>query len=404
MSVITRMKKVWNAFTSRDPTRTVYHGSSYRPDQMRTLIHNDRSFLNRIIDRIAIDCSTIDIRHVRLNENEEYESDIRDSLDDIFSYQANIDQSGRDFVLDAIYSLLEEGHAALVPNETDENPDETDSFKVLSSRVGRIIEWMPEEVRIEVYNELKGEREQVVLPKRYVPIIQNPFYTIMNEYNSTMQRLIRCLSLLDQQNSETYSGKMNLIIQMPYSVRTPSKKKLVDERRAEIEAQLSDNKYGVAWIDSTEHIIQLNRPLENGLVEQVKELKTELLDQLGITMEILNGTANESTMTNYFSRIVEPILTFFVEEVSRKWISKTARTQGQSIRFFRDPFKLVSVTNIGDMADKLRRNEIMTSNEIRSKLGLMPSREERANDLANPNLNQPEGKEETKEVEEFQNL
>lgn len=396
------LKRARNIFTSRDPTKTkIYHGSFYRPEKTRRRIQNERSIVNAIINRFASDCATIDIKHVRVNEDGNFEEVIKDSLNDIFCRSANLDQSGRAFILDAVYSVLDDGCVALVPIEYDGDIYQSESYTVETCRVGKIVNWAPEEITVEVYNELSGRREEITLPKRIVPIIENPFSTIMNEPNSTLQRLIRVLNQLDRMNQEIAANRIDLIVKLPYSVKNPSKQKLAESRREDIIAQLTNSSYGIAYIDSTEQVIQLNRPVENNFWSQAKELKEDLFSQMGISLEILNGTADEKTMTNYYSRIIEPILTFFVEEIERKWISKTARTQGQAIRYFRDPFKLVPVGQMGDVADKFRRNEIMSSNEIRSKLGLPPSKDERADELANPNLNQPEDKNMKKRDREY---
>lgn len=381
-----RFKNAWNAFMNRAPTR-MYYGSSRRPDKIRRQIQNERSIVNMIYNRFSVDCSLIDIKHVRLDENYNYEDTIRDSLNDALNFRANADQTGRAMIQDAVYSMLDEGSVALLPIETEGNPEETDSYEVETIRVGKILEWSPYEIRAEAYNELTGRMEQLRVGKRYTPIIYNPFYEIMNEPNSTLQRFIRVLNQLDNMNDEICSGKIDLIVKLPYSVHSPARKKLANERRDDIEAQMTNSKYGIAYIDSTEQVIQLNRSLENNLWAQAKELKEDLFDQMGITMSILNGTADGNTMTNYYSRVIEPIMTALTEAIEVKWISKTARTQKQAIRFFRDPFKLIPVDRIGDVADKLRRNEIMSSNEIRSKIGLPPSKEARADILANPNLN-----------------
>lgn len=398
-----RFKNVWNAFMNRAPTR-MYYGSSRRPDKIRRQIQNERSIVNMIYNRFSVDCSLIDIKHVKLDKNYNYEDTIRDSLNDALNFRANADQTGRAMIQDAVYSMLDEGSVALLPIDTEGDPEETDSYKVETIRVGKILEWAPYDIRAEAYNELTGRMEQLRVGKRYTPIIYNPFYEIMNEPNSTLQRFIRVLNQLDGMNDEICSGKIDLIVKLPYSVKSPARKKIAEDRRDDIEAQMTNSKYGIAYIDSTEQVIQLNRSLENNLWAQAKELKEDLFDQMGITMSILNGTADGNTMTNYYSRIIEPIMTAITEAIEVKWISKTARTQKQAIRFFRDPFKLIPVDRIGDVADKLRRNEIMSSNEIRSKIGLPPSKEERADILANPNLNHTKGEISTgNKDEEIQN-
>lgn len=394
ISPIQRFKSAYNAFMGRDPTNTsmYYGGYGNRPDRTRHRIQNERSFVNSIYNRIAVDGSSIDIKHVKLNEDGHYESTIQDSLNRVLTLDANIDQTGRFLIRDLIFSMLDEGCIALFPTFTTIDPRINESFKILEARVGKIIEWYPDSVRLEVYNELTGKREQIVGEKRYIPIIENPFYSIMNEPNSTLQRFIRVINQLDSINEQNSSSKMNLIVQLPYITKTEAKQRLAEERRKSIEEQLTGSKYGIAYIDGTEKVIQLNRPIENDLWDQAKGLKEELLNQMGITMEILNGTADNKTMTNYYSRIIEPILTSITDEIERKWISKTAQTQMQGIRFFRDPFKLAPVLDIAEMADKLTRNEIMSSNEVRTKIGLSPSDDPKANMLINSNLKHQEEK------------
>lgn len=395
-SPMERFKSAYNAFMGRDPTPTnwtmYYGGSGARPDRTRHRIQNERSIINSIYNRISVDGSSIDIKHVKLNEKGNYDSTINDSLNRVLTLDANVDQTGRFLIRDLIYSMLDEGCIALIPTDTTSDPNTTDSYSVLEARVGKVVEWYPKHVKVEVYNENSGKKEQIVVEKRYTPIMENPFYSIMNEPNSTLQRLIRVLNQLDQINEQNCSGKMDLIVQIPYTLKDEAKRKFAENRRKTIEAQLTNSKYGIAYIDGTEKVIQLNRPIENNLWEQAKELKADLFNQMGLTMEILNGTADEKTMLNYYTRIIEPILTTIVEEIERKWLSKTAQTQMQGIRFFRDPFKLVPVLDIAEIADKFTRNEIMTSNEIRSKIGLQPSKDPKADMLINSNLNQPEEK------------
>lgn len=376
----------------RSPTAiTVYYDGSWsRPDRIRHRIQNERSIVNSIYNRIAVDASSINVKHVRLNEKGNYNSTIYDSLNRVLSTEANIDQTGRSLLQDFIYSMLDEGCVALLPTDTTLDPEKTDSYEVLEARVGKIIEWYPRHVRLEVYNENTGQKEQLVVEKRYTPIVENPFYSIMNEPNATLQRLIRVLNQIDRINDTISSDKLDLIVQLPYLIKTDAKQKQAEERRKNIEAQLTNSKYGIAYIDGTERIIQLNRPVENNLWNQAKELKEDLFNQMGLTMEILNGTADDRTMLNYYSRIIEPILTAVTEEIERKWISRTAQAQGQGIRFFRDPFKLVPVSELAEIADKFTRNEIMTSNEIRSEIGLQPSDDPKADMLINSNLNQPD--------------
>lgn len=393
-----RFKSAWNAFMGRDPTVTKYWygGSGTRPDRTRHRIQNERSTINSIYNRMAVDASSIDIKHVRLNNDGNYDETMKSHLNDVLTKEANIDQTGRTMIRDVVYSMLDEGCIALVPTDLTADPNVTESYEVLEARVGKVVEWYQQKVRVEVYNETTGKKEEVIVDKRYTPIIENPFYSIMNEPNSTLQRLLRVLNQLDRVNEQNSAGKMDLIIQLPYPTKTDARKREAEDRRKNLEEQLTGSQYGVGYIDASEKVIQLNRSVENNLWNQAKELKEELFNQLGMTMEILNGTADEKTMLNYYSRIIEPILTAIIEETERKWISKTAQSQGQAVRFFRDPFKLVPVSNIADIADKFTRNCIMTSNEMRSKIGLVPSKDPKADQLINSNLNQPE--EESKET------
>lgn len=397
-SPLYRFKSAWNAFMGRDPTVTKYWygGSGTRPDRTRHRIQNERSIINSIYNRMAVDSSSINVKHVRLNNDGNYDKTMNSHLNDVLTKEANTDQTGRAMLRDAVYSMLDEGCIALVPTDLTADPNVTESYEVLEARVGKIVEWYPQEVRVEVYNETTGKKEEVVVDKRYTPIIENPFYSIMNEPNSTLQRLLRVLNQLDRVNEQNSAGKMDLIIQLPYPTKNEARKKEAEYRRKNLEEQLSGSQYGVGYIDASEKVIQLNRSVENNLWNQAKELKEELFNQLGMTMEILNGTADEKTMLNYYSRVIEPILTAVTEELERKWISKTAQSQGQAVRFFRDPFKLVPISNIADIADKFTRNCVMTSNEMRSKIGLEPSKDPKADQLINSNLNQPE--EESKET------
>lgn len=403
MAFLERVKSGYNAFMGRAPTtqQLYYGGSASRPDRVTRRIQNERSIVNSIYDRIAVDGSSIDIKHVKLDDKGNYEQTIADPLNRVLTLDANIDQTGRSMIRDLIYSMLDEGCVALFPTDLTKDPSTTDSYEVLEARVSKILEWYPRHIRIEVYNENTGYKEQLIVEKRYTPIIENPFYSIMNEPNSTLQRLIRVLNQLDKVNDQNTSGKMDLIIQLPYIIKTEAKQKQAEERRKTIEAQLTGSKYGIAYVDGTERVIQLNRAVENNLWNQAKELKEDLFDQMGLTMEILNGTADEKTMLNYYSRIIEPILTAIVEEIERKWISRTAQTQGQGIRFFRDPFKLVPILDLAEIGDKFTRNEIMTSNELRTKIGLQPSDDPKADELRNSNLNHPDEDGTTSMVEEI---
>lgn len=398
-SPLDRFKSAFNAFMGRAPTTTktyYYGGTGRRPDRITHIIQNERSIINCIFNRIAVDGSSVDIKHVKVDKNGDYVETLKGNLNRVLTLDANIDQTGRMLIRDLIYSMLDEGCIALFPTDTTEDPKITDSYEVVEARVGKIIEWFPKEVLLEVYNENTGKKERIIADKRYTPIIENPFYEIMNEPNSTLQRLIRVLNQLDQINEQNSSGKLDLIIQLPYIIKTEAKKKQAEERKQTIESQLTKSQYGIAYIDGTEKVIQLNRAVENNLWAQAKELRVDLFDQMGMTVEILNGTTDEKTMLNYYSRIIEPILTAIVEELKRKWISRTAQTQLQSIQFFRNSFKLVPVGELSEIADKFTRNEIMSSNEIRTKaLGLPPSDDPKADQLINSNLRQPEEKEES---------
>lgn len=385
-----RLKRAWNVFLNRDPTPMKFEGASYayRPDRPRLTRGNERSIVNAIYNRIAVDCSAKSIQHVQIDENGRFLKAISSRMNQCFTVSANTDQTGRAFFLDAVLSLLDEGCVALVPVLTTKDPDTTESFDIGSLRVGKIVEWYPKKVRIELYNEWTGKRETIVRTKKSVAIVENPFYSVMNEPNSTLQRLIRKLNLLDYVDEQSSSGKLDLIIQLPYSVKSPLKKQQAEERRKDIEQQLTGSKYGIAYADATERITQLNRPLENNLMTQIEYLTRMLFSQLGITESVLDGTADEKTMLNYTNRTIEPILSAIVDEMKRKFLSKTARSQNQSIMFFQDPFKLVPVSQIAEIADKFTRNEIMSSNEIRQIIGMKPSDDPRADELRNKNLNE----------------
>lgn len=391
-SPIKRIKSAVSAFMGRDPTPKMqyyggYSGSSYRTSRR---IQNERSIINSVLNKIAVDCSMIDIKHVRLNENGRYEETISDSLNTILTTEANIDQTGRMFISDAVYSMLDEGCIALVATHTDGDPALTDSYEFLDCRVGKIVEWFPWHVRVEVYNDETGRKEQIIVEKRNTPIIENPFYQTMNEPNSTLQRLIRILNQLDRMNEHNSAGKMDLIIQLPYQIKSEAKQIQAERRRRDLEEQLTGSQYGIGYVDGTEKIVQLNRSIENNLWVQYTDLKEDLFSQLGFSKAIFDGTADEKALTIYYNRSIEPIMTYLVEEIERKWISKTARTQRQAIRFFRDPFKIMSAGELAEMSDKLTRNEIMTSNEIRSEIGLAPSKDPKADQLRNSNLNHPD--------------
>lgn len=401
MSLTERFKKSFNIFRGRDPTEKYipyYYGSSSRPDRPRFSLVNSRSIVTMIYNRISVDAAAINIRHVRLNEDGYFKEIIDSDLNYALSVSANLDQSGRAFIQDAVISLFDEGCVALVPTDLDDDLYETDSYKIYTLRVGKIVQWYPKHVRVLVYREDTGQKEEITLPKRVVAIVENPFYAVMNEPNSTLQRLIRTIGQLDQMNEEISSDKLNLIIQLPFPIKTNARKKQAEARRSEITDQLVGNKYGIAYTDGTEKIIQLNRSLENNLWEQAVELQKELFNQLGLTQKIMDGTADETETLNYYNRTIEPVLTAITEAMDRTWITKTARTQKQAIRFYRDAFKLVPVNNIAEIADKFTRNEILSSNEVRSIIGFKPSKDPKADELLNSNLNHPE--EEPKTIDE----
>lgn len=392
MGLINRIRSGWNAFIGRDPT-DIYqiassYGSSYGyyPDRKVLSGGSEKTIINSIYNRIAVDVSTIDIEHVRIDENNNFLEQIDSGLNNCFTLEANKDQAGRAFVQDIALSLFDNGVVALVPTDTNKNPFFTDSYDILSMRVGEVIAWYPDSVKIHVYNDRKGEKEDIVLPKHMVAIIQNPFYSVMNTRNGTVMRLRRKLALLDQTDDDNASGRLDIIMQLPYTIHSTALKQRAEARRKDIENQLKGSKYGIAYADATEKITQLNRPAENQLHAEVESLTKQLYSQLNITDEILNGTANEQTMLNYYDRTVEPVLQAIVDEVKRKFISKTARAQGQSMIFFRNPFKLVPVSQVADIADKLTRNEIMTSNEVRQILGMRPSSDPGADELRNKNM------------------
>ena len=393
-SITSRFRKAWNVFFNKDPTRYRYDdgpGFSYPPGHLRLGYIGDKTLATAIYNRIAIDAASIDIKHVRTDEDGRYLKDLDTYLNDCLTVEANIDQSGRAFVQDAVMSMLDEGCVALVPVETDNDPRFSESWDVLNLRVGKITQWFPQSIEVQVYNERTGQKEPVVLPKRSVAVIENPLYAVMNEPNSTLQRLIRKLNLLDIVDEQASSGKLDLIIQLPYVIKTEARKQQAEARRKDIEDQLSGSKYGIAYTDGTERITQLNRSLENNLLSQVQYLTSMLYSQLGITQEVMDGTADEKTMLNYYTRTIEPILAAITDEMTRKFLSKTARTQHQKISFFRDPFTLMPVSQLAEAADKLTRNEIMTSNEIRQEIGLKPSEEPNADQLRNKNLYAEDG-------------
>lgn len=389
MKIIDRLQHGWNAFiNNKDPTLRPGPSYSYRPDRARFTRGNERSIVTSIFNRIAMDASSIDIEHVRVDKDGRFTGIIDSGLNNCLTLEANIDQTGRAFMQDAVMSMLDEGVVALVPIDTTLDIN-TNSFDVETIRVGKIMEWYPQHIKVRVYDENSGTKKDVVVPKRSVAVVENPFYSVINEHNSTMQRLIRKLNLLDAIDEQSGSGKLDLIIQLPYVLKGEQRIKNAEDRRSTLERQLNNSKLGIGYIDSTEHVIQLNRSLDNNLMKQIEYLQSMLYSQLGITQSILDGTADEKTMLNYFSRTIEPIVFAIACEMRRKFLSKTARTQGQSIFYFRDPFKLVPVTELADIADKLTRNEIASSNEMRQKIGWKPSTDPKADELRNKNLSAP---------------
>lgn len=384
-----RIKRAWNAFFNRDPTpyRDMGYGYSYRPDRPRLSRGGEKSIVNSIYNRISLDASSFSLQHVKIDADGRYLSTYTTSeLNQRFNLHANKDQTGRAFLQDAVLSLLDEGVIGIVPIDLSDNPYLTSSVDILSMRVGEILEWRPDDVYVRVYNDKTGQKENMWFPKSFVTIVENPFYTIMNEPNSTMQRLIHKYRMLDAIDEQSSSGKLDIIIQVPYTVKSPARKKYAQERRQEIADQLENSKYGIAYIDSTEHVIQLNRAVENNLLKQIENLTNEVFSQLGMTLEILNGTADEKTMQNYYVRIIEPILSAIVDGMRWKFLTKTARSQGQSIMFFRDPFKLIPLNALGDIVNSLERNEVVTTNEIRQGIGMKPSTDPKADRLENSNM------------------
>ena len=388
-----RLQHAWNAFNNKDPTPAYprsdffYSGSAYNPSKRRSSFGNERSIINTIFNRIAADVAAVDIRNVRLDENGRYIETINSGINNCLTLEANTDQTGRGFIQDAVMSMFDEGVVALVPVDTSLDPKSTNAYDILTMRTGKIKEWMPKHVRIEIYNENVGRRQEIVLPKKMVGIVENPFYSIMNEPNSTLQRLLHKLNLLDAIDEQSSAGKLDLIIQLPYVIKTEARKQQAENRRKDIEMQLAGSKYGIAYTDGTERITQLNRPVENNLMKQIEYLTETLMGQLGITNEILNGTASEDTMRNYYTRIVAVICTAFTEEMRRKFLTKTARTQGQSISFFQDYFKLVPISALANIAGTFTQSGIMSPNEFRTILGLKPSDDPEADKLKNRNIN-----------------
>lgn len=388
MNIGSRLKHAWNAFLNRDPPGSRYYGGgySYRPDRMRFSRGSERTIINAIYNRIALDAASITINHVKLDENNRFDSIIDSGLNYCLNTEANADQTGRGLIQDIVMTFLEEGVAAVVPEKTNFDPRYSNSYEIYSMRVGVPVEWYPNHVRVRLFNELTGQKEEITFPKKMVALIENPFYAVMNAPNSTMQQLVRKLALLDVVDEQAGSGKLDMIIQLPYVIKSPARREQAEQRRADIEKQLSGSKYGIAYTDGTERIVQLNRSLENNILKSIEYLTNMVYSQLGVTQEILNGTADEKTMNNYMNRIIEPVVSAIADEFKRKFLTKTARTQGQSIMFFRDPFHLAPVSMIAEMADKFTRNEIMTPNEFRQVIGMKPSKDPKSDRLANRNI------------------
>lgn len=388
MNIGSRLKHAWNAFLNRDPPGSRYYGGgySYRPDRMRFSRGSERTIINAIYNRIALDAASITINHVKLDENNRFDSIIDSGLNYCLNTEANADQTGRGLIQDIVMTFLEEGVAAVVPEKTNFDPRYSNSYEIYSMRVGVPVEWYPNHVRVRLFNELTGQKEEITFPKKMMALIENPFYAVMNAPNSTMQQLVRKLALLDVVDEQAGSGKLDMIIQLPYVIKSPARREQAEQRRADIEQQLSGSKYGIAYTDGTERIVQLNRSLENNILKSIEYLTNMVYSQLGVTQEILNGTADEKTMNNYMNRIIEPVISAIADEFKRKFLTKTARTQGQSIMFFRDPFRLAPVSMIAEMADKFTRNEIMTPNEFRQVIGMKPSKDPKSDQLANRNI------------------
>ena len=385
-----RLKHAWNAFLGNETLGFRYPlgpSSSYRPDRPIFSRGNERSIITSVYNRIALDASSIAIQHARLDEDGRFTEVIDSSLNSCLSLEANLDQTGRAFIQDVVMSMLDEGCVAIVPTDTDIDP-ENGSYKIEKLRVGKVLEWYPQHVKLRVYNEQRGEKQDIILPKSTVALVENPFYAVMNEPNGTVQRLIRKLNLMDVIDEQVGSGKLDLIIQLPYVVKGETRKKQAEERRAQIEQQLAGSKYGIAYTDGTEHITQLNRSLENNLLKTVEYLTNMAYSQLGITPEIMNGTASDAVMTNYENRTIEPIVAAAVDEIRRKFLTEDDRANRESVMYFRDPFKLTPVSAVAEMADKFTRNEIMTSNEFRQAIGMKPSKDPKADELRNANISQ----------------
>ena len=407
LSFGSRLIHAWDVFRNREPTADYWDtgpGYAQRPDRPRLTKGNERSIVTAIYNRIAIDVASINISHCKVDDNDRFVEPVKSSLNSCLNLEANLDQTGRAFMQDVVMSMLDEGCVAIVPVDTSLDPTQTDSYDILSMRTGKILEWFPEHILVRVYNEKTGRQEDIKIPKRMAAIIENPLYAVINEPNSTMQRLVRKLNLLDLIDEQSGSGKLDLIIQLPYVIKSPARKRQAEARRKSIEEQLSGSKYGIAYTDGTERITQLNRPIENNLMKQIEYLTDMLYGQLGISKAILDGTASEQELLNYHTRTVEPIISAIVDEMKRKFLTKTARSQNKTIKFFRDPFKLVPIGSIADIADKFTRNEIMTSNEIRQVIGMKPSDDPKADELRNSNLNHPDEKQSTEQSSEPQSI
>nr|WP_297884000.1 phage portal protein [uncultured Blautia sp.] len=391
LNLMTRLKHSWNAFMNRDPTNAfsdIGSGYSNRPDRPRLTRGNERTIVTAIFNRIALDGASVSINHCRIDENGRYIGTIDSALNSCLNLEANIDQTGRAFMQDAIMSMLDEGCVAIVPVDTDIDPAESDSYKINSMRTGKILEWYPKHVKVRLYNERTGEKKEIMLEKKMVAIVENPLYAVINEHNSTMQRLIRKLSLLDSMDERISSGKLDMIIQLPYVIKTESRRAEANKRRSDLEEQLKNSTYGIGYIDGTEKIVQLNRPIDNNLMKQIEYLTSIVYSQLGITQAILDGSAGETEMLNYYTRTIEPIVSAIVDEMKRKFLTKTARAQKQTIRFFRDSFRLVPVSKIAEIAGVFTQNEILTANEVRQIIGMKPSDDPKADQLVNSNINQ----------------
>lgn len=392
MGLIDRFKRAVNVF-AREPTRRDYYdtgqGYSYRPDRVRFSRGNERSIITSVYNRIALDASAINIRHVILDNEGRYKQNAEDGLHNCLTLEANKDQTGRAFIQDVVMSMMDEGCVAIIPIDTTDDPVDTDSYGILTMRTGKILEWYPNHVLVRAYNDRTGRQEDIKLLKSTIAIIENPFFAVMNEHSSTMQRLIRKLNLLDSIDEQSGSGKLDLIIQLPYTVKSSLRREQANQRKKDLEMQLAGSKYGVAYVDATEKVTQLNRSVDNNLMTQIEYLTNLLFSQLGITQSILDGTADEKTMLNYYNRTIEPIVSAIVDEMKRKFLTKTARSRNHSIQFFRDPFKLVPVNDIAEIADKFTRNEIMTKNEMRQIIGMKPSDDPKADELRNANLSEP---------------